>query len=115
MTPGDYLDSLGRGSVALAPTLATWISGECIGVTVLPAGPMLERDVVCVDHLYPPRGLSYRVLAAMQQTHSAIVLSHCDFLPLEITFEMFEGPDHHQQFLTGSAIPLLALLPVSVH
>ena len=32
-TPGDYLNPLGRGSVALAPTLAAGVSRECVSHT----------------------------------------------------------------------------------
>ena len=66
--------------LTVPPTLPAW--GEGVRVPVLPAGSVLEPDVVGVNNLDPSRRLSYWVLTPVQPAHGAVVRPDRDLLPI---------------------------------
>ena len=71
----------------------TRVLGECVCVAMLLARQVLEGDVVCVDHFYPPRKVANGVLSPVQPAHHAVVCPDSDFLSIEI--QPFIGPTRH--------------------
>ena len=110
LTPGHRLHSFGWDPLAVSSALWARVPGEGVCIPKLPARPVLERDVIGVDHVNSSRWLSYQVLTSVKPAYGTVIRPDRDLLSVEITFEVFQCLDHCQQLLAGRAVPLLAPL-----